>query len=195
MPGCAAGISRTNRREERMNQATMPTQTEQPTSNEIDALKLQRFRQNVKEHQNFSMGLFAGLLAALIGAMVWALITDLTHYQIGWMAVGIGFLVGYSVRRFGQGIDQIYGIMGAILALTGCLVGNLLSICMMVAEQQALSVMDVLTQLTPGIAVNMMVATFNPMDVLFYGIAIYEGYRFAFRRFTPQEVAGLVEQT
>ena len=25
-----------------------------------------------------------------------------------------------------------------------------------------------------------MLETFNPMDVLFYGIALYEGYRFSF---------------
>jgi len=177
-----------------MNQATMTPQTEQPTSNEIDALKLQRFRQNVREKQNFSAGLFAGLLAAVVGALLWALITDLTHYQIGWMAVGIGLLVGYAVRHFGQGIDMTFGIMGALLALTGCMVGNLLSICMMLAEQQGVNITQVLGQLTPGSTLHLMTATFNPMDLLFYGIAVYEGYRFSFRRITPQEVAGLVNQ-
>jgi hypothetical protein len=36
-----------------------------------------------------------------------------------------------------------------------------------------------------------MTATFSVMDLLFYGIAIYEGYRFAFRKIRPEELQGL----
>lgn len=176
-----------------MNQPTMPPQTEQPTPVEIDALKLQRFRQNIKENQNFSLGLFAGLAAAAIGALLWALVTDLTHYQIGWMAVVVGFLVGFSVRRFGRGIDPVFGVMGAILALGGCLVGNLLSACMILARQESLDFMDVLVRLNPSVSMELLTATFHPLDALFYGIAIYQGYRFSFRQISPQEVSGLVK--
>jgi len=31
-------------------------------------------------------------------------------------------------------------------------------------------------------------AHFSPMDLLFCGIAVYEGYKFSFRRLTPQEI-------
>jgi len=37
---------------------------------------------------------------------------------------------------------------------------------------------------TPG-------ATFHPTDLLFYGIAVYEGYRFSFRRLSDADLAGL----
>jgi hypothetical protein len=33
-----------------------------------------------------------------------------------------------------------------------------------------------------------MRATFNPMDLLFYGIAVYEGYRFSFREITKKDL-------
>lgn len=176
-----------------MNQQTMPPQTEQPTPAEIDALKLQRFRQNIKENQNLSLGFLAGLGAAAVGAIMWALVTDLTHFQIGWMAVGVGFLVGYAIRRFGQGIDPVFGVMGAVLALGGCLVGNLLSACMMLAHQESLSVLDVLVNLNLPVSMELVTATFHPMDVLFYGLAIYQGYKFSFRQVTPQELSGLVK--
>jgi hypothetical protein len=178
-----------------MNQPTMPTQTQETAANEIDALKLQRFRQNAQENQNVSMGFFAGLLAALLGALVWAIITDLTHFQIGWMAVGVGFLVGFAVRRFGQGIDKSFGIMGALLALGGCVVGNFLSVCMMVAHSESMGVMEVLSELTPAACMSLMAATFSPIDLLFYGIAVYQGYHFSIRRMTPEEIAGLAKQS
>lgn len=176
-----------------MNQQTMPPQTEQPTPTEIDALKLQRFRQNIKENQNLSLGLFAGLIAAALGALMWALVTDLTHYQIGWMAVGVGFLVGYFVRRFGQGIDPVFGVMGAVLALAGCMVGNVLSACMLLAHQESLGVLDVLVNLNFTACIELVRVTFHPLDLLFYGIAVYEGYKFSFRQISPQELSGLVK--
>jgi len=178
-----------------MNQQTLPPQTEQPTPVEIDAMKLQRFRQNIKENQNLSLGLFAGIAAAALGAIMWALVTDLTHFQIGWMAVGVGFLVGYSIRRFGQGIDPIFGVMGALLALGGCLIGNLLSACMILARQESLSVLDVLVNLNFSVSMDLLTATFHPLDVLFYGLAIYQGYKFSFRQISPQELSGLVKQS
>jgi hypothetical protein len=40
---------------------------------------------------------------------------------------------------------------------------------------------------------DLMKATFSPIDLLFYGIAVYEGYRFSFRQVTPEELAGFVK--
>jgi len=38
-----------------------------------------------------------------------------------------------------------------------------------------------------------MTATFNPMDLLFYGLAVYAGYRFSFRRISAEELAKLTK--
>jgi len=64
-------------------------------------------------------------VAAGIGAALWALITVATNYQIGFMALGVGFLVGHSVRAFGKGVDTGFGVLGAVLALAGCLAGKI----------------------------------------------------------------------
>jgi hypothetical protein len=126
--------------------------------------------------------------AALLGACVWAAITVMTHYQIGWMAVGVGFLVGYGVKIFGKGIDRTFGIVGAAWSLVGCAAGNLLSVVGTIAKQQNVPLMNVLEKLDLEIIATLMQATFNPMDVLFYGIAIYEGYRFSFRQITEADM-------
>ena len=121
----------------------------------------------------------AGLVAAAIGAGLWALVTIITGFQIGWMAVGVGFLVGWAVRLAGKGTHRAFGIMGALLALGGCAVGNLLTIIVVAARHFEIPLLAVFSRLTPDVVVQLMEATFSPMDLLFYGIAIYEGYRFS----------------
>lgn len=124
----------------------------------------------------------AGAAAALIGAVIWAVVTVTTKFQIGWMAVGVGFIVGYAVRTVGRGSTPIFGVAGAILALMGCLMGNLLSACGFFATEASMSVWTVLGRLNLDMAISLIQATFQPMDLLFYGIAIYEGFKLSFHK-------------
>jgi hypothetical protein len=129
--------------------------------------------------QNLPMGLVAGLAAAAVGAAVWALVTVLTEFQIGWMAVGVGFLVGWAVRLAGKGSTPVFGVVGAALALGGCLAGNLLTICIVGARQLNLSVTEMIARLTPALTRDLMWETSGPIDLLFYALALYAGYRYS----------------
>ncbi len=133
------------------------------------------------DRQSLAKGCAAGVVAAAIGAARWAAISYLTEYQIGWMAIGVGFLVGIAVRQFGNGTGAAFGILGGALALAGCLAGNLLTVCLVLAREKAMSLLDVFARLDLGLVVNIMSATFNPMDLLVYGLAVYAGYRFSLR--------------
>jgi hypothetical protein len=104
------------------------------------------------------------------------------------MAVGVGFLVGYAVKTFGKGIDRSFGIVGAVWSLIGCAAGNLFTIVGTIANEQNIPIMSILEKLDLDIIASLMQATFNPMDVLFYGIAIYEGYKFSFRQLTQADL-------
>lgn len=73
------------------------------------------------------------MLASLVGACIWAAISVATGYQIGYVAIGVGFLVGMAVKIFGKGIDQVYGYIGAVLSLFGCVLGNLFTIILFVS--------------------------------------------------------------
>jgi hypothetical protein len=121
--------------------------------------------------------------------VVWAVITVATGYQIGWMAVGVGFLVGFAVRYLGRGIDKSFGVTGAVWSLVGCGAGNLLAVCGLVAKQQNISIGQILGSLNLEIAGAMLAATFSPIDLLFYAIAVYEGYRLSFRRVGAEDIA------
>src|SRR6266446_4098932 len=89
---------------------------------------------SVEVGENLPVGFMAGLVAAAVGAGLWALITIVTDYQIAWMAVGVGFLVGWAVRIAGKGTHRAFGMMGALLAFGCCAVGNLLTIVVIAAR-------------------------------------------------------------
>jgi hypothetical protein len=154
----------------------------------IDTDKLQRFNERLRMEQNLPLATIAGLGAALIGAILWAVITVTTKFQIGYMAVAIGLMVGFSVRFAGKGIDQPFGIVGAVLAFLGCVLGNWLSTVGFIADAESVSYMDVLLGIDYALFPEIMAETFSPMDILFYGLAIYEGYKFSFREVTEEEV-------
>ena len=154
----------------------------------LDPQQAALLMETLRNEQNLAIGTVTGLLAALLGAGIWALVTVVTEYQIGWMAVGIGFLVGFAMRHTGKGIDPVYGIISAALSLLGCAVGNVLTIAYFVADSQGMAFMDVAVQIDPVIAWSLLVDTFEVMDVLFYGLAAYFGYRYAFRQITQADI-------
>jgi hypothetical protein len=123
----------------------------------------------------------AGAVAALLGAVVWALVTVLTKYQIGFMALGVGLLVGWTVRKFGGGPSLGNGLLGGGMALLGCVLGNLLSGCVFIANERSEPVAGVAGAIlsNPPMAFRLLVALFQPADLLFYAIAAYEGFKLA----------------
>jgi hypothetical protein len=176
----------------------MNSQPDQPSSSaggsvQIDPYKLESFIREIKAQQNLPLGILGGLGAAIVGAIIWALITVATDYQIGWMAVGVGFLVGLAIRQFGQGIDTAFGIAGGVLALLGCLAGNLFTIAIFASRQEGVSLFLVLFSLiiSPGLVLELMTETFTLIDLLFYGLAIYAGYKNSFRQIKETELATL----
>jgi hypothetical protein len=128
-------------------------------------------------------------------AGLWAIITASTGYQIGFMAVGVGFVVGYTIRLLGKGIDPVFGYAGSALALLGCVLGNILAASAILASQENVPFFDILAALDLRLAADLLVAWFSPIDVLFYGIAVYEGYKLSFRQLSEQELLDLVERS
>ncbi len=135
------------------------------------------------ESPNLAGALVGGLAAAVIGALVWAVITVTTKFQIGFMAVGVGFLVAWAVRTLGKGRDTTFGIIGGVFALLGCLLGNLFSACGFIAGQASEPVISVTLRVlgNPASIATLLQETFQGMDLLFYAIAVYEGYKLSRR--------------
>lgn len=165
--------------------------TPSPASSEYDQAKIKKYIARLRDQQNLGLALAGGAIGAAVGAALWGVITALTNFQIGFEAVGVGFLVGYLVRTLGKGIDQVYGYVGAVFSLLGCLAGNVLAVMIGVSNQSGTPLPTIASHMTPQIAWDMLVAEFNPIDLLFYALGLYYGYRSSFHRITAAELASL----
>lgn len=162
-----------------------------PGQGGLDQAKVKSLMQRRKAEQSMPLALVGGVIAALVGAAIWAVVTDATGFQIGWMAVGVGFLVGFAVQYLGKGIERPYQYVGAICALLGCVLGNYFAIAGTVAQDMHLDFFTLISRIPIDKAFDAMRAAFQPMDALFYAIAVYEGYRFSLKRLTAAELASL----
>jgi hypothetical protein len=136
---------------------------------------------------NFWAGVLGGVIGAVIGAILWGIISVWLDRQIGWMAVGIGVLVGFGVRFLGKGTSIKFGIAGAILAILGCIAGNVVMIYILFSKEFGLSLWYVMTNLSASDLFTVIKEAFQWIDILFYILALYTGYRFAFRKVKYRE--------
>jgi hypothetical protein len=150
--------------------------------------QVERVRYEIQSEQNLVLGAAAGIAAGLVGALIWAAVTVATGYQIGWLAIGIGFLVGAAVRWAGRGTTQTFGVVGGVLSLLSVLAGNFLSLLGLLAGMLGLSYAEVVTQFDYSNTLTWLIDSFSPIDLLFYGIAIWQGYQVSIREVTTEEI-------
>jgi hypothetical protein len=131
--------------------------------------------------QNPGLGVLGGIIGLLIGAILWALISVLLDRQIGYMAIGVGLLVGIGVRLLGKGRTALFGIVGAVLALIGVLLGNALAVILFASREAGVSVTEVLPLVDWAGLLGEIIQLSEPIDWLFYALAVYAGYRSAFQ--------------
>ncbi len=161
---------------------------------EIDKMKLQMLMQQIRDNQNLSLGILGGAVAAVVGAAVWAAVTVVSEQQIGFLAIGVGYLVGWTVRKLGQGVDKAFGVVGAVMALVGCVLGNYLSAIGFIAAEYGAGYFEVLNSFNFDDAIEIMAASFSPMDILFYALALYFGYKTSFRGLSEEELQTVVKR-
>lgn len=137
-------------------------------------------KEQLLAEQNLPKAVLLGALASIVGAVAWGLISVATGYQIGYMAIGVGFLVGMAMRQ-GKGVTMIFGIIGAALSLLSCVMGDFFSITGLIAKEYDISFMETLTQIDFKDVVSLLTDNLASMTIVFYGVALYEGYKLSFR--------------
>ncbi len=150
----------------------------------------ERMMDQFREYQNIPMAVISGLFAALVCAIIWAGITVATGMQFGLTVLGVGLVVGYAVQYFGSGVDPIFGIIGGLMALLGCLLGNFFSLVGFAADG-ATNYFQILSMLNFTDITSAMAETFSIMDLLFYGLAIAEGIKFGVLRYSNTELKAM----
>ncbi|HRY79505.1 MAG TPA: hypothetical protein P5313_03715 [Spirochaetia bacterium] len=132
--------------------------------------------------------------AAVLSALAWAAITVLTKYQIGYMAVAVGALVGISVRWFGQGSGKAFRILSVGFALFGCVFGNYLSQVGFYLAESGAGLLDTLLSLRPAQVPAILAESFSPIDLLFYALAVFQAWKLSVAPAAPEaETAAAAE--
>jgi hypothetical protein len=130
----------------------------------------------VENRGNFVLGLMGGLAAAIIGALIWMGVDVGLNMHLGLVAIVIGAMVGVAIRGLGHGSSPLYGILGAVLTLAGCLGGDILAMLYReVSPQQGF--FSVASSANYADMVSFIFSHMSPMSYVIYGIALYEGYK------------------
>lgn len=130
----------------------------------------------VEQRGNIPLALVAGLIAAIIGAGIWMAVEVTLKLQVGYVAIAIGALVGLAIRTFGHGTHVIYGIIGAVLTLAGCLGGEILSNLYLASSAQQ-SMYDLACSINYVQMIQAIFTKMDPIGYLIYGLGIFEGYK------------------
>lgn len=162
-------------------------------SPQIDRVKYEQRMAELRSEQSVALAIVAGVLASILGAVLWAVITYLTSRQFGLVAIGIGVLVGFAVKYFGNGLDMKFGLIGAFFAFVGCVLGKILTTVVFASFTDGMPLLMVVSTFitSPSIVIEILRADFSFIDLLFYGLAIYEGYRFSIREIGPEDMTGV----
>jgi hypothetical protein len=97
----------------------------------------------------------AGLLAALLGAGIWAAVVKMTEYEVGWVAWGVGALVGFAMSKFTEQRSVQLGVYAAVLAVLGLAIGKVATVRMMVPSYGREIVMENEAILAAAFAIDM----------------------------------------
>ena len=148
----------------------------------------EKIQAQLLKEQNFKKGLLASSIVGIIGAVIWSLVTLLTGFNFGLLAILIGAMVSLSMRYFGKGLDQKFGISAAIISGISIIFAYLFSLIAIIANTYSANVFEVLFGLGP---VELLQLTFSTTTVFSYvaiALALAQGYKFAFRVIPHKEI-------
>ncbi len=136
---------------------------------------------DIHEQQDFARAIPVAILAAVAGAILWAAFGYFSGMSLGLVAILIGALVGYAVRRVGRGVDRKFGYLGGAASALGWALGTWMCDLALLAKAAGRPVLEVLGNVGFIDSIAFAFRAADAMDLLFLAIAVYEGYRFSLR--------------
>ncbi|MFI1508792.1 hypothetical protein [Streptomyces sp. NPDC020597] len=124
--------------------------------------------------RNVALGLVVAVVVALVSAGVYGAIVGATEYEIGYAAVGVGFLIGFAAGRIG-GANPVLPVVSALLSLGAVYLGQLIGIAVIGGDELGVSATSLFTEhfdvLTEGWS-----ETADAMTFLFLGIGAFAAF-------------------
>lgn len=132
--------------------------------------------------ENYWLAILLGAAFGIIGAQIWFGVVVITEYQIGLVAIGVGWLVGLGVfLGSGKKKSRKLQIIAVVIAFLSIILGEyLIANYYLVESLIGEGVLEGFSLLNPFevVVVVFRLIPENPLTVLFWAIAIWFAYRF-----------------
>ncbi|MFI9175674.1 hypothetical protein [Streptomyces lincolnensis] len=123
---------------------------------------------------NVALGIVAAVVAALVTAGIYGAIIGATEREIGYAAIGVGFLVGLAAGKIG-GSNPVVPVVSALLSLGAIYLGQLIGIAAIGAEELNVSVTTVLTDYFGDVTKGWKESA-DAMTFLFFAIGAFAAF-------------------
>ncbi len=137
--------------------------------------------------QSLGLALAAGAIAGIVCAAIWMVVGVMSGRRIGYLALGVGFVVGWVVRKAGRGTSWPFGAVAALLTIASCGLGMILSYTLRAAmgDDGALD-LGTLERFLGLILTQPLLETaqaaVNPVDGVFTVVATYQAFQLGYAK-------------
>jgi len=141
--------------------------------------------------QSVRDAIMAALIVVVLFSALWSILSALIGRIFPWMTLILGFLIGLSVRRAGQGLDWRFPTIAASMAALGALAGNVVvaaTFTAIVLDTTTLTVLRAVTTMTWPVFFDEVL---TPADAIFALFAAAIAASYANRRLTRVEFIAL----
>ncbi|MEV8587847.1 hypothetical protein [Streptomyces sp. NPDC051180] len=123
---------------------------------------------------NVALGLVAALVTAIVTGVVYGAVIGGIEREIGWAAVGVGFLVGLAAGKVG-GRSPVLPFAGAVFSLGGVYLGQLVGIAILAGKQLHVSASELFFQ-EFGTLTEVWNADKDVLTFLFFALAAFAAF-------------------
>ncbi|MET7572046.1 hypothetical protein ABZT04_26610 [Streptomyces sp. NPDC005492] len=128
----------------------------------------------VPARNNIGLGLVTAVVAALVAAGVYGVVIGVTKHEIGWAAVGVGFVIGLAAGKLG-GRNPVLPVVSAVLALGSVYLGQLIGEAMIGAKDLGVSFSEVFFDHF-DVVQEAWKAEADPLTFVFFAIAAFAAF-------------------
>ncbi|GAA1037528.1 hypothetical protein GCM10009566_11890 [Streptomyces murinus] len=123
---------------------------------------------------NPALGLVAAVVAAVVAAGLYGLIIGATKHEIGYAAVGVGFVIGLAAGKAG-GRNAVLPIASVVLALVSVYFGQLVGEAMIGAKELGVNFTEIFFDHF-GLVQKAWKENADPLTFLFFAIAGFAAF-------------------
>ncbi|WP_262056182.1 hypothetical protein [Streptomyces sp. STR69] len=128
----------------------------------------------VPPKNNIALGLVTAVVAALVAAGIYGVVIGTTKHEIGWAAVGVGFVIGLAAGKLG-GRNPVLPVVSAVLALGAVYLGQLVGEAMIGADELGVNFSKVFFDHF-DVVQDAWKADADPITFIFFAIAAFAAF-------------------